>query len=52
VRVAVVTRDESVGGELKLRSRVKPRNNELLIAGQVPDERTEKRQCMLMIRLN
>jgi len=34
------------------RARVKPRNNELLIAGQVPDERTQKRQPMLMIRLN
>lgn len=33
-------------------ARVKPRNNELLIVGQVPDERTEKRQPMLMIWLN
>jgi hypothetical protein len=31
-------RDESAGKrELELRSRIKPGNNELLIAGQVPD---------------
>ncbi|KYN37843.1 hypothetical protein ALC56_08042 [Trachymyrmex septentrionalis] len=36
-------RDESADGELKLCARP---------PGQVPDERTQKRQPMLMIRLN